>query len=41
MTVSVGIKVMEEGDSARDILSEADRAMFEAKRRSRNTVVAA
>jgi len=41
VTVSVGTKVMQPGERATDILAEADRAMFEAKRRSRNAVVAA
>lgn len=41
LTVSVGVRVFRNGDSTERILEEADRAMFEAKRRSRNAVVAA
>ena len=41
LTVSVGVRAFCPGDSTERILEDADRAMFEAKRRSRNTVVAA
>lgn len=41
ITISVGIRVIREGDSPQCIIDEADRAMFEAKRKSRNTLVAA
>ncbi len=41
ITISVGIRVIREGDSPQGIIDEADRAMFEAKRKSRNTLVAA
>lgn len=40
ITVSIGVRVIRPGDSATDLLDEADRAMFEAKRKSRNTLVA-
>jgi diguanylate cyclase (GGDEF)-like protein len=41
LTISVGIRVIKKGDTLKDIIDEADRAMFEAKRRTRNTLVAA
>lgn len=41
LTVSIGFRVFREGDTAQKLLEDADRAMFEAKRRSRNVVVAA
>jgi diguanylate cyclase (GGDEF)-like protein len=41
LTISVGIRVIREGDTPKDIIDEADRAMYEAKRRTRNTLVAA
>lgn len=41
LTVSVGTRVMKNGDSAESVLEAADQAMFEAKRQSRNAVVAA
>lgn len=41
LTVSVGARVIKEGEKAETVLQEADRAMFEAKRNSRNTFVAA
>lgn len=41
LTVSIGFRVFRDGDTAQKLLEDADRAMFEAKRRSRNTVVAA
>lgn len=41
LTVSVGVRVMCEGDSSLAVLEAADRAMYEAKRRSRNACVAA
>jgi diguanylate cyclase len=41
LTISVGIRVIKEGDTPKDIIDEADRAMYEAKRRTRNTLVAA
>lgn len=41
LTVSIGVRAFRPGDSAQKILEEADRAMFEAKRRSRNALVAA
>jgi diguanylate cyclase (GGDEF)-like protein len=41
VTVSLGLRVVREGDTAAQVLAEADRAMFEAKRRSRNTLVSA
>jgi PleD family two-component response regulator len=37
----VGTRVMSQGDSAEAVLEAADRAMFEAKRISRNAVVEA
>lgn len=40
LTVSVGCRLKLAGDSAEQILAEADRALFEAKRKSRNAVVA-
>ena len=39
LSVSIGVRAMNEGDTTQQLLDEADRAMFEAKRRSRNTVV--
>ncbi len=41
LTVSVGLRVIRPEDTGRTILDEADKAMFEAKRNSRNTLVAA
>ena len=41
LTVSIGMRAFQPGDSTQNILEEADRAMFEAKRRSRNVLVAA
>jgi len=41
VTVSVGTCVMKPGDTVVSVLENADRAMFEAKRNSRNTLVAA
>jgi len=41
LTISVGIRVIRDGDTPQCIIDEADRAMFEAKRKSRNTLVAA
>ena len=41
LTISVGIRVVREGDTPKMIIDEADRAMYEAKRRTRNTLVAA
>lgn len=41
VTVSLGVKVIKAGESIEKILDEADRAMFEAKRRSRNTLALA
>ncbi|MBS1985213.1 MAG: GGDEF domain-containing protein [Bdellovibrionales bacterium] len=41
VTVSIGMRSFKSGDSAESILREADRAMFEAKRRSRNTLAGA
>jgi diguanylate cyclase (GGDEF)-like protein len=41
LTISVGIRVIREGDTPKMIIDEADRAMYEAKRRTRNTLVAA
>jgi|GEM_PF-1238813 len=41
ITISVGIRVVREGDTPKDIIDEADKAMYEAKRRTRNTLVAA
>jgi diguanylate cyclase len=41
LTVSVGVRVIRENDTAKEVLEAADRAMYEAKRLSRNTVVAA
>jgi len=41
VTASLGLRVVRQGDSAATVLAEADRAMFEAKRRSRNTLVCA
>lgn len=41
VTASLGLKVVEAGWELREILEAADRAMFQAKRKSRNTVVAA
>lgn len=40
LTISVGIRVVREGDTPKMIIDEADRAMYEAKR-GRNTLVAA
>lgn len=39
VTVSLGLRVVRQGDTAAFVLAEADRAMFEAKRRSRNVLV--
>jgi diguanylate cyclase (GGDEF)-like protein len=41
LTISVGIRVVREGDTPKMIIDEADRAMYEAKRKTRNTLVAA
>jgi diguanylate cyclase (GGDEF)-like protein len=41
LTISVGVRILRAGDTPKTIIDEADRAMFEAKRRSRNTLVAA
>lgn len=41
LTVSVGVRVIRPEDTPEEIINEADRAMFEAKRKSRNTLVAA
>lgn len=41
ITVSVGVREMHPGKTVEMVLEEADRAMFEAKRRHRNTIVAA
>ncbi len=41
LTASIGVKVLKEGEDVNKALEEADRAMFQAKRKSRNTVVAA
>jgi diguanylate cyclase (GGDEF)-like protein len=41
ITISIGVRVVKEGDTPKDIINEADRAMYEAKRRTRNTLVAA
>jgi len=41
MTVSLGIRVMSAGDTVESVLEAADKAMFEAKRNSRNALVAA
>jgi diguanylate cyclase len=41
LTVSVGLRVIRPEDTARTILDEADKAMFQAKRNARNTLVAA
>ena len=41
VTASLGVRSLRAEDSAESLLAEADRAMFEAKRRSRNTLVAA
>ena len=41
LTVSVGARVMRKGDRVEQLLQDADRAMFEAKRNSRNCFVAA
>jgi diguanylate cyclase (GGDEF)-like protein len=41
LTISVGIRVIREGDTPKMIIDEADRAMYEAKRKTRNTLVAA
>jgi len=40
LTISVGIRVVRQGDTPKMIIDEADRAMYEAKR-GRNTLVAA
>jgi two-component system cell cycle response regulator len=39
VTASIGIRVLRSGDSAEALLLEADRALFEAKKHSRNTAV--
>jgi diguanylate cyclase (GGDEF)-like protein len=41
VTVSLRLRVIMDGDSTQSILEAADRAMFEAKRNSRNTLMAA
>lgn len=41
ITISIGVRVIKEGDTPQKIIDEADRAMYEAKRRTRNTLVAA
>ena len=41
LTVSVGVRVLDRTSDVDQILQEADKAMFEAKRRSRNCTVAA
>lgn len=41
LTVSMGVREFRPGDTAERVLDEADRAMFEAKRRSRNALVVA
>lgn len=41
ITLSVGVRIIRQNDTALSILEAADYAMYEAKRRSRNTCVAA
>lgn len=41
LTISVGVRVIRDGDTPKLIIDEADRAMYEAKRGARNTLVAA
>ena len=41
ITISAGIRVVRADDTAEKVLEAADRAMFEAKRNSRNSLVAA
>ncbi len=41
VTASLGVRTLRDTDTAESLLVEADRAMFEAKRRSRNVLVAA
>jgi diguanylate cyclase (GGDEF)-like protein len=41
VTCSIGVRSLKRQDSAARVLEEADRAMFEAKRRSRNCVAEA
>ena len=41
VSVSIGARVVQVGDSLESVLEAADKAMFEAKRSSRNTLVAA
>jgi diguanylate cyclase (GGDEF)-like protein len=41
VTVSVGIRVMQTTDTPEAVVEQADRALYEAKRRSRNCLVAA
>ena len=38
-TVSIGITAIQPGDSARSVLSRADKACYEAKRRGRDRSV--
>jgi len=40
VSVSIGVTAYREGDSMDDILRRADQAMYEAKRKGKNTVVA-
>lgn len=40
LTASVGCRMSVEGEDPEKILAEADKALFEAKRKSRNTAVA-
>lgn len=41
LTLSLGLRVIQSNDSVDGVLDAADRAMFEAKRKSRNTLVSA
>ncbi len=41
ITVSIGLRTVQAGEAIEHVLEEADRAMFEAKRLSRNTLMAA
>jgi diguanylate cyclase (GGDEF)-like protein len=40
VTVSIGVAELQAGDSPRDVLDRADRALYEAKRAGKNRVVA-
>lgn len=40
-TVSIGVAMLEEADTADDVIARADRAMYEAKRSGRNRVIVA